>query len=305
MTQEISSWEYGITTHRGTVREINEDSAILKQAQDLDGNELMLVMIADGMGGYQAGDIASQTITDKVSQWWEDEIHHLLEVEQPFEAIQYQLNHLFAETNDQLIAYGKQEAKRLGTTATVLFLYQGYYLIMHVGDSRIYQIEANHTTSVHHTELIHANDVETAVIQGDKKIRQLTEDHSWVEAQVKKGALTREEAAIHEKRNVLLQCIGIENDIQPFVMTGTYRENDIFLLCSDGFYNLFTNQEILSSILDAGDENLKAISEALVYKANQAGATDNVTVLLSKAFTIPVQSSSWTMRMRRFIKKII
>lgn len=303
MEQNTFHLDYGAFSHSGTVRDINEDNFVVKKAKDKNGKELLLVVVADGMGGYQAGELASETVVVRVGQWWDLNINRILNEFHPFETVENELIQLLTKINEQLIVYGNQEKKRLGTTATLLFLYEGYYLIVHVGDSRIYQITKSDLNKNFLTEELYTQEVKAAVLQGNKKIRQLTHDHSWVEEQVKLGSLTQKEAATHEKRHILLQCLGIENGISPFVMQGTYENSDIFLLCSDGFYNLFTDAEILSFFLETDESDLNTISKSLVKEALKAGATDNVTVLLTEI--VPNESTGWTARIREFMRKII
>ena len=122
----------------------------------------------------------------------------------------------------------------------------------------------------------------TETLEQDVEIVQLTEDHSWVEQEIKKGRLTKEEARQHRKRNVLTQCLGIEKGVDPWSQTGFYQPSDLFLLCSDGFYSMFSNDEIGETILGLEKEytNLQTLTEYLVKLANYSGTRDNITVIL-------------------------
>ncbi|MCJ7840235.1 protein phosphatase 2C domain-containing protein [Lederbergia sp. NSJ-179] len=279
------NWQIGISTDTGPIKKRNEDSYYMKLIEDLEGHELMLVAIADGMGGYKAGDMASRIVISMLDQWWEKSIRKLLKKKDCLQRIIKDMNRIFVRANERLV----QMDRKVGTTLSVLFLYKGRYAICHVGDSRIYQIKGG---QIGFQNFFRAKELEkgldflheqhTEALEMDVEMVQLTEDHSWVEQQIKRGNLTIEEARKHRKRNVLTQCLGIENGVQPSVQMGFYQSSDLFLLCSDGFYSMFSNEEITETILGLEKENrnLQTLSEYLVKLAKYSGTRDNITVIL-------------------------
>ncbi|MCL7748019.1 PP2C family protein-serine/threonine phosphatase [Halalkalibacter alkaliphilus] len=282
MTNKKAAWEYGLSTHKGAVKQINEDNALLKIASDSNGCEASLVIVADGMGGYQAGDVASQLVIDQLNDWWERRIRTMLKLRRPFKSIAKEIESLLHETNHKLIGIGNKEGSKLGTTVSVLFLYQNRYLICHIGDSRIYRFDEDLPRVCSDNNSTYPLESDTVPLGETSELVQLTEDHSWVEQQVKLGLLTKEQAASHPRRNVLLQCLGIENEVEPFIKEGSYKANDLFLLCSDGFYTLFSNEAIVTLLTHSEQKynDLQQVSDHLVDLSNREGATDNVTVLL-------------------------
>lgn len=252
------NWEFGITSHTGNIKKVNEDAAFIRIGKEKNNNEIILAMIADGMGGYQAGEQASKIAIERVKEWWDERIDYLLKRKNPTNHITDELVQLLELINLELIGLGKEYGIKTGTTLSLILMLNKEYLILHIGDSRIYQL--------------------------DTMLKQLTEDQSFVGVQVKQGRLTKEEARVHPQRNVLLQCLGVEADIEIIMKRGKYHFNDLFLLCSDGFFSLFSDEEIASMLNRFKREkfDLQTMSENLVERALLAGATDNIPVVLKK-----------------------
>ena len=169
----------------------------------------------------------------------------------------------------------------MGTTVSILIILNNDYIVTHVGDSRIYHM------------------------LNPYEIKQLTEDHSWVQLQVSQGLLTPEEARNHPRKNVLLQCLGIEDEIKPYQLQGECHNHDLFLLCTDGFYSLFTNNEILSLLVHLLEKynSLQQITDHLIELAITYRATDNITVLLVRA-NLPARAvKGWKHRIRNIFKR--
>ena len=141
----------------------------------------------------------------------------------------------------------------MGTTLSIAVIGDENVIVGHVGDSRIYRARNGQFT-------------------------QLTEDHSWVAEEVKRGNLTAEEAAVHPRRNLISQAIGVTPIIEPMVAEFDLATGDKILLCSDGLHGLVTDEDILRTIEDASPS---IAVETLVEKANAAGGPDNVTVVLA------------------------
>ncbi|QGH34100.1 hypothetical protein GI584_08735 [Gracilibacillus salitolerans] len=262
MLRKKEKWSYGVSTHKGSVRDNNEDSVYLNTVKDRKGNHLLVAVVADGMGGYHAGDVASSTIVAKIDDWYRKKASIFLPLPYPLAKIEQEMRVLLEEVNQTLLEEGERLGKRMGSTASILFLYNDRYLIIHVGDSRIYQITRSEEMAYH--------------------IKQLTEDHSWVMDQVRKNLLTVEEAEHHPRKNVILQCLGVNEQFSPFIEEGKYDENDIFFLCSDGFYNVYSNEALLRNLQHCETEQqpFQEFTDYLVQDADYLGATDNITVSL-------------------------
>ncbi|WP_042148740.1 PP2C family serine/threonine-protein phosphatase [Paucisalibacillus sp. EB02] len=278
------NWHTGIATHQGTRKTRNEDSYLIRFRKDNKDNEIALFVVADGMGGYQVGDTASRLAITAIDEWWERRIDKVLKRRNVTTQVVKEVQKLFLQINKAIIQAGKNIDKKMGTTLSLLVLYNGNYGIVHVGDSRVYQMKDLSQRIEEFVQQIpqHLFHEQTEILEREPELHQLTEDHSWVEKQVREGKLTREEARNHPKRNVLLQCLGIGEEIHPYSTLGSYRTDDVFLLCSDGFYSLFSNEEIKNMILNLEKEygNYQAVCDYLINFSNFSHAHDNVTLML-------------------------
>ena len=146
-----------------------------------------------------------------------------------------------------------KEFEGMGTTLEVCLIYNNRAYISHIGDSRIYRIRK-------------------------ELIRQLTQDHSYVQTLVKQGSITKEEAKNHPKKNMLTRALGCNAFVEPDVMVRGFQKNDILIMCSDGLTNMINSQEILSVV----QENFETASSELVKKANENGGLDNTTIIIIK-----------------------
>ena len=230
----------------GCHREINEDcSAYVDPADD----ELLtargrLVVVADGMGGHLAGEVASRMAVDVISRVY---------YETPGNAVSA-LRTSFTEANRQIYQSSTEVQGRngMGTTCTALALRNGTALAAHVGDSRLYLVR---------------ND----------QIYLMTEDHSAVMELVKRGLLTREQARHHPDKNVILRALGSHSEVEisvwdePFPIKG----GDQFLLCSDGLYDLVEDKEIMDAVMASDAHSACA---GLITLAKERGGYDNITV---------------------------
>jgi serine/threonine protein phosphatase PrpC len=260
-------WEFGLSTHEGLVKAVNEDQIFLRLGTVPNKGEVALALIADGMGGTNRGDQASEYVKGEVKAWWNQQIYGVFQSRNPLRQMSLELMQLFGRLNDNLVELGDSQRIKLGTTLTLLVLYQGKYLITHIGDSRVYHCTYNRAISIW-------------------EIAHLTQDHTWVAEQVKNKKISSEEARNHSKRHVLVQCIGVTRELTPFQTDGIYSSLDLFLLSSDGFYSMFSKKEInelINVLLITQNYKLQEVSEKLVKMALQRGATDNVSVLLIKA----------------------
>lgn len=220
----------------GRRRRRNEDSYVC---------EPPLFAIADGMGGAQAGEVASRLAAAVLQEADGDELTEARIVE----LIQEANRRVFQRSNEDAATSG------MGTTMTVALVDDpaDSIVVGHVGDSRAYRVR-------------------------DGELEQLTEDHSLVGELLRSGRLSAEEAELHPQRSVITRAIGTEPDVDVDTFTISARPGDLYLLCSDGLTDMVPDGELLS-ILD-GKEDLDAAARALVDAANTAGGEDNITVVL-------------------------
>jgi serine/threonine protein phosphatase PrpC len=223
-------------THPGQVRRRNEDSYVLDPP---------LFAVADGMGGAQAGEVASRLTATAFREY------HEADALPPDERLQS----IIQEANRRIYkrARADSDASGMGTTVTAALLTGGRVTLGHVGDSRAYRIR-------------------------DGELEQLTEDHSLVADLMRSGRLTPEEAEAHPQRSVITRALGTDPEVDIDTLSVEAEPGDVFLLCSDGLTTMVGDEDILG-ILEAAP-TLDAAAKELVRAANTGGGEDNVTVVL-------------------------
>ena len=210
-----------------------------------------MVFLADGMGGHRAGNIASEmAVTDLGTAWVSSEIETVNQVREWF------AEHLEAVNRRIHLAGQDDEHKGMGTTLEALAFVEGQVIYAHVGDSRIGLIR-----------------------QG--KYQQLTSDHSLVNALLRAGQITEEEAEVHPNKNIITRSLGQTNEVQADIQALELQAGDIILMNSDGLTNMVSTTEIME-VLEREDLTLDNKSEALIRLANEHGGLDNITVVLIK-----------------------
>lgn len=209
------------------------------------GNLPNLFLVADGMGGHKAGDYASrcaiETICDAVGKSVEKEPEHILR-----KAIEMANERIFQKSLEDT------EMEGMGTTIVAATCMGQYVQVANVGDSRLYVV-------------------------GDK-IRQITQDHSWVEEMVRMGAMNKEDARTHAKKNIITRALGASQSIEADFFTIQVEAGEEILMCSDGLTNMLDDEEIRMII--KGQRDIVEKVEALVKEANNRGGTDNISVIL-------------------------
>lgn len=235
-----------VKTDVGKARDLNEDSYYVPQEDD----NLKLFIVADGMGGYNGGEIASSLAIKAAKNYIET---NFISTPKDRESILELIKSSMQYAN--MVVYEKSkeddELKGMGTTLEICFIYENKMYIGHIGDSRIYRIRKH-------------------------IIRKLTNDHSYVETLVKDGKITREEAKTHPKKNMLMKALGCTEYIEPDVFVRGFLKDDIVLMSSDGLTNMIDEQEIFNIITN----NKENASEMLIQKANDNGGYDNITALI-------------------------
>jgi serine/threonine protein phosphatase 1 len=236
--------EISILTDVGQRRTNNQDYA--NQYKNKAGKSM--VLLADGMGGHRAGNIASEmAVTDLGAAWVATEISTINEVREWF------AENLEKE-NQQIHRIGQdEEHKGMGTTLEAVAIIDDQVLFAHVGDSRIGLVR-------------------------NGEYHQLTSDHSLVNALLKAGQITEEEAAHHPQRNIITQSIGQKDELQPDFGMVTVEAGDFIVINSDGLTNMISGDEIRDIVVS--DLSVEEKAKTLVRFANNAGGLDNITVVL-------------------------
>ena len=219
----------------GRQREANEDSYVLADP---------VFVVADGMGGAQAGEVASRTAAEVFQ-----------ETHDGGGTPEEQLSRLTREANRRIHDLSRRDATRrgMGTTLTAAMLTEGGVSVGHVGDSRAYLLREGALT-------------------------QLTHDHSLVAELQRSGQLTAEAAEHHPQKSIITRALGPESDVDVDAHTHAARDGDVYLLCSDGLTGMISDDEV-EAIL-RGAQTLREAAETLVRAANQSGGRDNITVVL-------------------------
>lgn len=251
----------------GAIKKVNEDSIITKLAIGPKGSQGIFAVF-DGVGGLKKGDKASGLCKKIFEEWWKSKrgfLPYLTDKE-----IINCINEVLYMCNNKISMYGLEHDISLGSTASILVIVKGKYYIAHVGDSRIYKFK--------------------------DQLGQLTKDHSLVAFKVKKGEMTMEEAKVSKEKNILLQCIGLREDIKIYNKTGSIKDGDKFMLCSDGFSNKLDNKEICKLFCDNyKDEKLKEAIDLVKSR----GERDNISAIV---LYIKKDVSGIIGRMMKFIK---
>lgn len=242
--KDIQIMEISLLTDIGKKRSNNQDFVNQYKNQ----SDITLVVLADGMGGHRAGNIASEmAVTDLGNQWAATDYTDVNQIRD------WMLVTIESE-NQKIHALGtSEEFSGMGTTIEVLAFIKDVVLYAHVGDSRI------------------------ALIR-DGQYKQLTSDHSLVNELVKAGQLTEEEAAVHPQKNVITQSIGQASPLDIDLGIQPLQSGDFILVNSDGLSNMVSRQQKLEIILS--EKTVQEKVETLVDAANQAGGLDNITVVL-------------------------
>lgn len=225
-------------TDIGMVRQMNQDAYYISEEND----NYKLCILADGMGGYTGGEIASRLACVSAAEYIKESFE--AEKQQNKEEIIEVIKNAMEYANKMVYEKSKEteELEQMGTTLEVCLIYNNRAYIGHIGDSRIYRMRQN-------------------------IMRKLTVDHSYVQKLVKDGKITKEEAIHHPKKNMLMKALGCEEQIEPDVMVKGFNENDIILMCSDGLTNMISEQEIYNIV----EQDLENATSNLIKKAKELG----------------------------------
>ena len=232
-------------TDVGKAREMNQDYYSIPSSE----SDLQLYILADGMGGYNGGEIASRLAAETTKNYIQN---NFKKIEHDKEAILKLVKDAMEYANMVVYEESKKDEnlQGMGTTLDVCFIYNSKIYIGHVGDSRIYLIKKDIA-------------------------RKITKDHSYVQQLVEDKKITREEAEHHPKKNMLLKALGCTSYVEPDIRARNLEKDDILLMCSDGLTNMVEE----SKIYEVVRENKEKAPEILVNLANNAGGYDNITVI--------------------------
>ena len=240
-------------TDAGMVRSHNEDSisSLLPQG---------LVVLADGMGGYSAGEVASGMATTVITT----ELKQVLEAHPPYELdgpggqpiAQKLIREQIAKANTSIFQASQSQPQYagMGTTLVVGLFYDNKVTVAHIGDSRLYRLRGS-------------------------EFSQITRDHSLLQEQIDAGMLTREQAKTSTNKNLVTRALGIDPTVEPELHDYETQPGDIYLLCSDGLCDMVSDEDIAMALETIGG-NLNLCAQQLVQMANDNGGRDNVSVIL-------------------------
>ncbi len=233
-------------TDIGKAREINQDYYYISAPEE----PIRLYILADGMGGYKGGEVASRLATESAKNYIYDNFG---QTEKQRDDILKLIKDAMLYANMVVYEKSKQEKELsgMGTTLEVCLIYNNKAYTGHIGDSRVYRIRKG-------------------------IMRKLTKDHSYVQQLVEDGKITREEANIHPKKNMLTKALGCTPFVEPDIRARNVEKSDILIMCSDGLSNMVGEEEICKTIISSPS----TAAEELVNKANEAGGYDNITVVI-------------------------
>jgi PPM family protein phosphatase len=250
--------QWGSVTNIGLKRRSNEDSIFLVNSLELkdEFNRLgIMFAVADGMSGQPGGKIASKLACDSLISYYMEKPQNGIG-QLPIELLREHLKKVIFEIDMKVFEHSKtdQTITDMGTTLSVLVLTNRSAIIAHVGDSRIYRIRK-------------------------KQLKQLTEDHTFVQEMIEEGELKPDEVSSHPLRHVLTQVIGTEERLEKvFSCVETIVPGDSFLLCTDGLHNMVPDNIILDSLSYSSNPQKKAVR--LVDLALKKGGEDNISVIV-------------------------
>lgn len=245
--------DFALKSDIGQMRPLNEDYCGYYYNEDAD---MALFVLADGMGGHNAGEVASKLAVDNIikhisvnidADKISDNTNYIIEL---IEGAIKLTNSIIYE-----MAYESESLDGMGTTLVILAICKSKGYIANIGDSRAYLIDKT-------------------------KIKQLTTDHSYIEELLRKGTISKEAAMIHPQRNIITRAVGTDLDVVADYTTININKGDVLLLCSDGLSNVLKEDEIKEIVVSS--QSAEEASDRLLKEANQKGGYDNISVVVVK-----------------------
>ena len=262
-----SALEIATATDSGMVRSHNEDSIAADQ-------EVGLAVLADGMGGYNAGEVASGIAVELIRA----ETKKVLAGKKPEELNGRSAEQLITDhaTRANAAIYQASQSQPqysgMGTTLVVALWHDNHVSVGHVGDSRLYRLR-------------------------DGVLEQVTRDHSLLQEQIDSGMITKEQARHSQNKNLVTRAVGIDPEVETEVHTYPVRPGDIFLLCSDGLNDMVTDEDIQLTLASL-QANLPLAAQQLVQRANDNGGRDNVSVILVRVVKDFAARTGWREKLK-------
>ncbi len=251
-----------LATDVGRVRSHNEDSVaevfLTAGEQTYPG-----VVLADGMGGHNGGEVASAIAVECVSHRLAQGVEDLSGMGSGWQiSLATFLDGAIAEANETILTRADHdpELEGMGTTLVILLLLGRWYVVAYVGDSRAYRYR-------------------------DDALRQLTVDHNWAEEQIRLGMLTEEQVIHTPPHEFLVRAVGVREPVEPTIGFGSCQAGDLFLVCSDGLTRYIDGAELIAFLQSEPD--LSAVTRSLIDEANAHGGADNITVALTRLDALP------------------
>ncbi len=271
MTMASKQFDMASATDVGRVRAHNEDSI----AADVD---LGLATLADGMGGYNAGEVASGIAVAMVPQEMRklsaaQALHGLND-----EAVQQLMAAQASKVNSAIYTAAQSQTQYtgMGTTLVIAYWHGDRVTVAHLGDSRCYRVRGAAVTP-------------------------LTRDHSWIQEQIDAGLMTYEQARTSKKKNLVTRACGIDLNVAPEVHTHTVEAGDIYVLCSDGLYDMVPDEDIQLTVSSL-KSNLTLAAQQLVQQANDNGGRDNISVILVHVLKVAQAPAGLIARLKNWFK---
>lgn len=243
-------------TDVGIKKKTNQDSLLIQEA-DAECGKVMFAAICDGMGGLSKGEVASASLIKAYADWFRNRFPVLMGQGIREQSLRKDLEDVAVSKSSQIMEYGRKTGVSLGTTVVLLLIAENHYYIINVGDSRVYQIQ--------------------------NQMIQLTKDQTYVQREIDMGRMTPEQAKTDPQRNVLLQCVGAGKYLKPDFYSGEVRTGENYMLCSDGFRHIITEQELyqhlnphMANTPQKMQENMRYLTELNKRRKEQ----DNISVIL-------------------------
>ena len=243
-------------TDIGISKGTNQDSVLIKHAA-YDNGEVLMAIVCDGMGGLSKGELASATVVQAFSKWFDESLSYELD-DVNLDVIGGKWALMLKDLNVKIAEYGNRINESLCTTFSGILFIGDQYVIVHVGDSRVYRIGSS--------------------------MQQLTTDQTFIAREISRGTMTLEQAKTDKRRNLLLQCVGASAVVDPQVLCGK-TEKGAYMLCSDGFRHEITEEEMYESLNPINLINKQAMhnnTKYLIEQVKSRNEKDNISVILIK-----------------------
>ncbi len=265
--------QFAAKTDTGLMRSHNEDSIALSL-------EYGLAILADGMGGYNAGEIASAIATAIIKESLEEQLRHFswdARANSPRQ-IQQMIVASVARANGSILEAARNEPQYsgMGTTVVTALFHHDKVAVAHVGDSRLYRLR-------------------------QETLTRMTRDHSLLQEQIDAGLIDQESARFSPHRNLITRAVGVDAQLAVEVHEHQIKPDDLYLLCSDGLSDMLSTQEI-SEILNRLGTDLDAACDALIQRANDNGGRDNTSVVLVKVQSSDAEADGLFGRMLNWVR---